>query len=280
MYCLRHPQLRRLDSTNAVMTAALEMVQVTGGCEGVAVTRMLDEVLSLHLLFCGTLAPRLLLSVKPEPSHCVLMTDMNLLLNVIHEDAHPYTWNHENGQVFALLVQVLGAGMDTIRKLAKLDEPKASGRAAGRPGGVGGAGGSNAQTQGSGEGGAGSEDDMSLIDDDDTAVLEAEDLSMMWMALQCAIGVLRLTERLPAFLADVEASLQQLILDYGPLIFGPVSLTLSGQEGGVGSGTGVALQCRYLLGEARRMAALEKLITKAKGKDFVALVRGPSLLQV
>ena len=26
------------------MTAALEMVQVTGGCEGVAVTRMLDEV--------------------------------------------------------------------------------------------------------------------------------------------------------------------------------------------------------------------------------------------
>ena len=121
---------------------------------------------------------------------------------------------------------------------------------------------------------------MSLIDDDDTAVLEAEDLSMMWMALQCAIGVLRLTERLPAFLADVEASLQQLILDYGPLIFGPVRLTLSGQEGGVGNGTGGALQCRYLLGEARRMAALEKLITKAKGKDFVALVRGPSLLQV
>lgn len=238
--------------------------------------------LSLHLLFCGTLAPRRLLSVEPESSDCVLMTDMDLLLNVMHEDAHPYTSNHANGQVFALLVQVLGAGMDTIRKLAKLDEPKDSGRAAGRPGGVGGAGGSNAQTEGGGEGGAGAEDDMSLIDDDDTAVLEAEDLSMMWMALQCAIGVLRLTERLPAFLADVEASLQQLILDYGPLIFGPVSLSLnlSGQERGVGNGTGGALQCRYLLGEARRMAALEKLITKAKGKDFVALVRGPSLLQV
>ena len=41
---MRHPQLRRLDSTHAAVTAALEMVQVTGGCEGVAVTRMLDEV--------------------------------------------------------------------------------------------------------------------------------------------------------------------------------------------------------------------------------------------
>jgi len=77
------------------------------------------------------------------------------------------------------------------------------------------------------------------------------------------------SHRTAATLTEVEGTLQQLILEYGSQIKGPVSLDAAR----------TAPQCRYLLTDQRRMAALEKLLAKARGRDFVALVRGPSLLQ-
>jgi len=109
---------------------------------------------------------------------------------------------------------------------------------------------------------------MNLIEADSSAFLAADD-AQAWRALQTAITVLKMTERLPELLTVVDGTLGELISEHGSKIFEPLTLAAAR----------ASPQTRYLLTDQRRMAALERLVAKAKGRDFVALVRGPSLLQ-
>ena len=94
----------------------------------------------------------------------------------------------------------------------------------------------------------------------------------------------------------MDGTLGELISEHGSKIFGTLTLAAaraSPQTQALKSPHIVGLFCpivslfwhlfglrrRYLLTDQRRMAALERLVAKAKGRDFVALVRGPSLLQ-
>jgi hypothetical protein len=166
--------IRRMEESTGAATASMlasaaRAVEVTGGCECVAVNRMLDEVFALH-------------------------------------------------------IQVLGGGMQTIRTIAQLDVGP-SGKDGAREGGKVGVNGSSAvcaeATAGEGAGGHGKdgEDDMSLIDDDDACIM-ACDGAQVFPALQGAIKVVSLVERLPTALSDVESAWQQLIVANAPQVCG------------------------------------------------------------
>ena len=169
----------------AMHASALRVMEMTSGCESVALVRMLDEVFALQVqvLTVGIQRIRSLASLDPGAS---------------------------------------GEKEGASKEGALKDGGKGAAAAA-KDGGKGVGGGANAgagaSTAGSagGQVSGGGEEDMSLIDDDDPAelVLVVDDAQ----ALQGAIRVLRLIEGLPQKLAELEEALVKLLLQLGPQVY-------------------------------------------------------------
>jgi len=166
----------------AMHASALRVMEMTSGCESVALVRMLDEVFALQVqvLTVGIQRIRSLASLDPGGS----------------------------GEKEAATKE---AALKDGGKGAAKDGGKAVGGSANAGAGASSAGGAGGQVSGGGE------EDMSLIDDDDPAelVLVVDDAQ----ALQGAIRVLRLIEGLPQKLAELEEALCKLLLQLGPQVY-------------------------------------------------------------
>ncbi|KAJ1471812.1 oligomeric Golgi complex subunit 7 [Baffinella frigidus] len=165
-------------------------------------------------------------------------------------------------QSFAAFVEALQAGVVRLRQLAKIDPlpPPAPG-----PKGAAHAG-KGRESQG-GEAARSREEGGDLVDETE-AMMGAEG-EEDWTWLQGAVSVLALVEGLSPKLQTFHATLRTLLRRYGEAVAGEATLAR-------------ALDfpvATYLQSDAARFAALENLLSKAERRDFIALVRAPSLLQ-